>query len=411
MARTSHSLRQPAYRLHKPTGQAVVTVAGRDIYLGRYNSAASKQAYKRLMLEWLANDGDLPPPKTADLTVLELANAYKKFGKRYYVTDGRPTESYEKLAMVMKWLGNGPYGRTLAREFGPLSLKALQYEFVADGKSRRYINDLIDVVRRAFKWAVSEELIPASIHHALQTVPGLRRGRTAARENPPVLPVDDETVEATLPYLPPIVDDMIRLLRLIGCRPHELCDLRPRNIDRSGDVWAYRPERHKTQHHGRGRTILIGPKAQAILAPYLLRDADAYCFSPRESDARRRAVLHSKRKTPLSYGNRPGTNRRRKPQHQPGEKYVPTAVNRALTRACDKADAAARADRPEIEAGTRLVPRWFPYQLRHSAATELRKRYGLETAQVVLGHAKADVTQIYAERDLKKAADVIREVG
>lgn len=412
MSASSRSLRQPAYRLHKPSGQAVVSIPGRgDVYLGKHGSAKSKHAYKRLMLEWLANDGYLPPPKTDELTVTELSAAYKQFCKRYYVTDGKPNAGYDKVKMVMRFLGNGPYGRTPARDFGPLALKALQHQLIAAGGCRRYVNDQVDVIRRCFKWAVSEELIPPSVHHALQTVPGLRRGRTTARETPPVLPVSAEVVEATLAHLPPAVDDMIRLLRLIGCRPHELCDLRPRNVDRSGDVWAYMPERHKAQHHGRGRTILIGPKAQAILAPYLLRDADAYCFSPAEADARRRAALHAARKTPLSCGNRPGTNRRRKPRHQPGDKYCSTALNRAVRRACDKADKAAHDARPEVAADVRLVPRWFVYQLRHSVGTDLRKRYGLETAQVVLGHAKADVTQIYAERDLAKAAEVMREVG
>jgi site-specific recombinase XerC len=55
--------------------------------------------------------------------------------------------------------------------------------------------------------------------------------------------------------------------------------------------------------------------------------------------------------------------------------------------------------------------RWAPNQLRHTAATELRSRFGLEATQVVLGHAKADITQVYAERDLAKAAAVMREVG
>jgi site-specific recombinase XerD len=49
--------------------------------------------------------------------------------------------------------------------------------------------------------------------------------------------------------------------------------------------------------------------------------------------------------------------------------------------------------------------------LRHSAATEIRSKFGLEVAQILLGHAKADVTQIYAERDLAKAVAVVREVG
>jgi site-specific recombinase XerC len=54
---------------------------------------------------------------------------------------------------------------------------------------------------------------------------------------------------------------------------------------------------------------------------------------------------------------------------------------------------------------------WHPNQLRHSKATETRKRYGLEAVQVTLGHASADVTQIYAERDYDLAARVAREVG
>jgi site-specific recombinase XerC len=54
---------------------------------------------------------------------------------------------------------------------------------------------------------------------------------------------------------------------------------------------------------------------------------------------------------------------------------------------------------------------WSPNQLRHSAATEIRKRFGLEAAQVTLGHAAADVTQVYAERDLERAAAVMAQVG
>ena len=57
------------------------------------------------------------------------------------------------------------------------------------------------------------------------------------------------------------------------------------------------------------------------------------------------------------------------------------------------------------------MEKWCPNRLRHSAATEIRKQYGLEAAQVVLGHAAADVTQVYAERDLELARRVIGEAG
>jgi len=57
------------------------------------------------------------------------------------------------------------------------------------------------------------------------------------------------------------------------------------------------------------------------------------------------------------------------------------------------------------------VPHWAPNQLRHSAATRVRRELGLEAAQVVLGHAAADVTQVYAESNRALAQRVMREIG
>ena len=52
-----------------------------------------------------------------------------------------------------------------------------------------------------------------------------------------------------------------------------------------------------------------------------------------------------------------------------------------------------------------------PNQIRHSYATRVRREHGLEAAQVLLGHEKADVTQIYAERDLALALEVAKKIG
>jgi len=57
------------------------------------------------------------------------------------------------------------------------------------------------------------------------------------------------------------------------------------------------------------------------------------------------------------------------------------------------------------------VPHWHPNQLRHTRATAIREAFGLEAAQAVLGHARADVTQVYAERNLALAAKVAAETG
>jgi integrase len=164
---------------------------------------------------------------------------------------------------------------------------------------------------------------------------------------------------------------------------------------RTADVWSYRPHRHKTEHHGRQRIVFIGPKAQHVVRPYLLREESAYCFSPVESELKRRLLRHERRVTPLSCGNRPGTNRNPERKRPPLDRYTTASYRRAVEYACRKL----------------ATDKWHPNQLRHTAATEIRRQFGLEAAQVTLGHSKLDVTQVYAERDLNKAQAIMREVG
>ena len=418
--------RVPSYRRHKPTGQAVVTINGRDIYLGKWNSAASKDEYDRLIAEFLANGRRLQ--SDADATVVEVLNAYRKFAENYYRKDGRVTSEYGCILESLK-IVRELYGRKIANDFGPLALKAVRQRMVDKGWSRGHINKAIGRIRRCFKWAVENELVRRDMYHGLMAVSGLRKGRSEAHEPDPVLPVDDVTVQATLPHLTQVVADMVRFQRITGCRPQDVCNLRPCDVDMSGEVWLYRPATHKTEHHGRERIIPIGPKGQDILRPYLLREKETHCFSPVDSEKNRREELHASRSTRLSCGNRPGTNRKRKPKRTAGEQYTAHSYRRAIHRACDIAFPAReplcrRDDESQVQWLDRLTDkqraeldqwqsdhRWSPNRLRHSAATEIRKRFGLEGAQVILGHASADVTQVYAERDLQKAVEIMREVG
>ena len=426
MPRLSHST--PRYRHHKATGLAVVTISGRDHYLGPWKSKASKIEYDRLIGEWLAA-GRRDPNATADqITITELLARYWKFAKQHYRKHGKPTDELDNMKYAARPLKR-LYGHTLAAEFGPLALKAIQQHLIGDGLSRTVINHRVNRIKRIMKWATSEELIPATVIHALSSVQGLQRGRTAARETDPVLPVADDVIDATLPHMPPVVADLVRFQRLTGCRPTEACIVRPCDIDRTSDVWVYRPATHKGEHHAKDRTIFIGPKCQDVVRPYLLRPATDYCFTPGEAEAQRRAALSEARKTPLSCGNRPGTNRRTKPQRTTGSHYTRVSYARAISRACDLAFPASnplcrREDETAKQWNDRLSKsqrdqlkqwqkdhRWSPNQLRHTAATEVRKQFGLEAAQTLLGHSQADVTQVYAERDHALAAKVARQIG
>ena len=288
------------------------------------------------------------------------------------------------------------HGRDRADDFGPVDLDNFRDDLITDKDwSRKYVNKQIGRVVRMFKWAVGKELCSAEVPLRLAALGGLKKGRTRARESDGVSCVDDALVEKTLPALPPVVAAMVRFQRLTGLRPGEVCELRPGDLDRSGAVWFYRPPSHKTEHHERDRVAPVGPQAQEVLKPYLERGASDYCFSPSESVELSRLRAEATRRTPRSCGNRRGSTRKVNPQRVAGDCYQESSYRNAIRRACNKL---------ELEI-------WTPNQLRHTAATEIRKRFGLEAAQVVCGHANADVTQVYAERDLQLAARVAEEMG
>jgi integrase len=279
------------------------------------------------------------------------------------------------------------------------------------GWSRKNINRAVNRIRGMFKWAAASELAPASVHHGLMAVAGLKVGRCEARETEPIQPVADSIVDAVLPFLTSTVKAMIQLQRLTGARPGEICTMRIGDLQRTGEVWTYRLQQHKTQHHGRQRAISIGPRAQHVLKPFLLRiDPSAYIFSPADAVAEMRQRRSENRKTPIGHGNRRGTNVKRRPKRTPSTSYDVAAYRRAITRACDVADVWAKGGQI-VANDERIISRWHPHQLRHTAATDIRRQFGLEAAQHVLGHASVDMTQVYAERNQEIARAVAAKIG
>jgi len=410
----------PKYRRHA-SGQARVELAGRTVYLGAYGSPESLQAYARAIAEWQAGGGHAPPVPAAPITVAQLvagfvqahAGRYRRNESRNYRTACRP------LLRL--------YADTPAAEFGPRALKTVRQAYVAAGYVRKTVNGYVGRIRRMFKWAVSEELVPVGTFQALRTVEGLRRGKSAAPEGGRVRPVAAEAVEAVRPHVTPAVWAMVSLQRLTGMRPGEVVAMRTGDVDRSGDVWLYRPADHKTAHVGRDRFIDLGPKAQAVLTPFLKADPAAFCFSPAESMRGVRAAAIAERKARGGVGNH--KRRRHGRRHVPGSRYSVASYRRAIARACERAfpppaglrrrpgeTAAAHAARLGPEALAELCTwrrrhGWHPHQLRHSYATEIRRRYGVEAARIGLGHASLDVTELYAERDRALARRIALEVG
>lgn len=285
------------------------------------------------------------------------------------------------------------YGDTPATQFSPLKLKAVRRQMIEADLSRGCINQRVGRIVRMFKWAVAEEIVPEAVYSALAAVPGLQKGRSAARESDPIGPVVTEHVEAVLPFVLPPVRAMIELQRLTGMRSTDVCLMRGRDIDMSADVWLYRPHHYKTAHTGKGYVICLGPRAQEILRPWLRENPEEYLFSPREAMAAFRAAQRAARtsKVQPSQVNRA----RRRPRKFFGERYNYHSYGKAVRIACERAG----------------VPHWHPHQLRHTRGTEVRRCYGLDGTQAVLGHEHAKTSEIYAEKNLGLAKKIAAEMG
>jgi len=310
-----------------------------------------------------------------DGTVGRLARMYMAYAREYYRPPSSEAERVRQALLPLLRL----YEDLPAEDFGPLALQEVRQAMIEAGLARVTINQRIGVVKRMFKWAVSRQLVPAGALAALQAVDGLRRGRSPARESQPVRAIDERWVRMTMQVMPPTLAAMVEIQMLTGMRSGELVIMRPCDVDTTGKVWTYTPATHKTAYRGHSRVVPIGPKAQRVLAPFLARPLEAYCFSPDQAE-RERAV---------------GRNGRG------GQRYDVSSYRRAITYAIERA-------RREVDPD---IPDWHPHQLRHTAATIIRREFGLDAARAVLGQKSLAIADTYAELDRALAIRTAEKLG
>ena len=328
------------------------------LYLGRYGSEASRREYDRIIAEFIAN-GRQPFQNQDEILVESLIVRFLDYVE---MEQDYCDRSKGRFACVLGKL-NKLYGKQLVSHFGPAALKTIRRQYLNEGLSLGTINGYIGIIKQVFYWGSEEGIVSAEVAGALRMTKMLQKGRSVAKENAPVEPVADETVEKTVPHIRPAeVQDMVRVQRLIAGRPQDVYNMRFCDIDRSGEVWKYTPFTHKTKKKGKVRELPIGPKAQAILQKYFdqCTDTEQFVFL--------------------------------KPNGKP---YTAGCYGDKVARACKKAG----------------VPHWSPNQLRHTGGTVVRDQFGLEGAQVILGHANAKTTEIYAKVKFEKAAKIAKEIG
>lgn len=367
----------------------------RERSLGAYNSEASKRAYHEFLAEWTASQTVPTKPTVVTakrrMVVAELADAFVESQLADYSESER--QLYRSAVTVLV----GTHPMMPVEDFGPVALVGVRNAMIAKGWTRQHINSQVRRVRGVFKWGESLELVPAGKYHQLFTLKGLKKSKSAIPEQKVVEPVDDELVEKTIPLLTPTLSAMVVFQRLTGCRPQDVCHLAPGLIDRTNAaVWVYRAVEHKGAYRGQTREVYIGPKAQAVLTPYLDWDRPALpVFSPRRSyqehlDARR-ANRRPKYPSQVKERQQEPTG----PSKDVGVRYTTSAYDHAIKRACDRGN----------------LPHWRPNQLRHAAGTAFREEFGLDTAQKLLGHKHSRTTERYAKPTDESAEEAAKKVG
>ena len=409
----------PRVAVVKPHDHVRVRIGGRAYWLGKAASGRvtkeQQREASRLWQQYL--DGGIsnsqpPLEPSADsqdlhnkkLTVGQMMQQYLAYAEIYYKKpDGRTTSCVAEILTASRSLAL--WSDTLASDFGPKVLKAVRVAEINRGRPRVTVNRIAKTIRSAFKWAASEELVSASVWHALQTVAAIQKGRTKAPELPPVTEVAEWVVKETIPFLSPVVAAMVMLQRWTGARPGEIVIIRPCDIDQQDKVWIYHPSRFKTDWQANAeRVIAIGPEGQQILQSFLNRPSESYCFSPRESEVWRSKVRRTNRNSPLT----PSQDARRpKPDGKrgPRERYDTCSYRRAIERGVYAANKARQTK------GLEPLPQWSPNQLRHLRAGEIEQTLGIEMAAAVLGHSKVETTAIYARRKRQLARVAALESG
>ncbi len=399
-AHDQHTISEVRY--HTTRGYFFAYSQGRQIYLGK-DAKLAELRRQELIAESIARQREAlnrPPIDSNTQNILLLDEAIGAFLAHF--TKGNYDRSDTALCQRSMGLLSNFCGSKIIHNFKTQDYLDFRAHLMSitdhRGKkfSRNYLNKLTKMVKRLFKYCAQNDHCTVEQYNKLALIQNLEYGKGGielnARQGVP-----DSTVEACLPFMQPMIADMVRLQMLSGMRPCELSILTHAQISRPGHiviiprtnrpltpvthdqttVWFYLPVVHKNTARSKPKVICFGPRCQTILAPYLANPTSEYIFDGR--------LLKSRRST-----------QRRLP-YTSVELYR-DEIHRAVQR-----HNKAHPDSP--------LEDWTPYQLRHAAAQAYSEAYGRDTAAAVLGHDGLDTISVYVTQELIKASKAAAELG
>jgi integrase len=289
------------------------------------------------------------PVRTTSLG--ELVETYLKYNKN---KDSRDIYNIKKAFSLL--IECYPNADTVS--FSALKLIEFQKYLISKEYARDYCNKLITFIRGVFKWGMIDQLVSPTLAFQLECVPTIRYGETKESIKRTEVPIS--YVETLLPYLPEQIADMLRLQLLTAMRPSEVFRMTWAQIktDYDGENWLYLPYKHKTSWRGKDKVVILGNDEQEILNKYKVTNSDEYLF------------LNLK-----------------------GNPYTTGVYDNIIRETIEK----------------NKLPKFTPYQLRHTKLTDISLEFGRDTARAVAGHTSEITTSIYDHADLEKAKLVVKK--
>ena len=417
-------MRKRVWRGSKRPAAAICTVKtggkSKQVTLGVWGSAEALEAYKRLTADVSTTSTDAGAVTIATLCARFYADAERRANDPADKFDPRELRHY---ATVIKYLVR-LYGATLANRFTASCYReyreylvtiAPQVETAPDGvysdnKDNRarhivgqpktktikrawsvnYIKTLMRYLKMIFSWGVGHDLIDPAVSDRFKHVERLRCNIPAKQRR---VDVPDDVVRATLPYMTQTLRDMVIIQRQNALRPNEVCGLRVGDIDTSGDVWSVR----KTTKTYIPMVIVFCESDRAIIERHIAGKApDDYIFTPAEAMEERwqeRAAQRKSKPTPSQLARAEAAAPDKLKAYN--ECYTVDAYRNAIYYAIRRANADGVT-----------IPKWTPYQLRHTAVTETSYQYGIDAARAMAGHTTINMTAHYEHTMERVKADL-----
>lgn len=364
-------------------GRARKRYLGKIYDFGVHGTLDSIKEYERFLAETLSRTDDGRRVQRGTMTISIMIAAWLEFAADETGREHPETLKTLRALMPLERL----YGHTHADDFRLPRLREVRNAMVtgswmtpeekaATRKNRptdwsaSYTAKQMNRVLHVFQWAEGRDLLPEGRMHHLRELEPLSRNSKKVRREKPRTAVDVETqVNPTLPYLNPVYACAVQLQLLTAARPGEIMQIRRDEIDKNGPkgCWVYTPEKWKNAWRGEEfvRSVLLGPEAQGLIRPYLVR-------CPADD-------------SPLFRSKRRGEN-----------SFSSEGLAKAVKQACTDAN----------------VKPWTPGQLRHTARLIITRKFSLEHARAVLGHVSVSMTAQYSKgQDIELAAEVASKAG